>query len=106
MLNSYTYAKNADGTEVVETKKSEEAPLKNCEESDFVKSRQEEEYYTSTIKREGLKLFCLSDEAKAMQVEGTIQSKKVLSEANSYFSIQVYRCNNATRPAGNKCASV
>jgi len=40
-----------------------------------------------------------------MQLEGTVQSKKVESLPNSYFSVQVFRCDNSKRAAGNKCAA-
>lgn len=103
-LNSYTYERPASG-EIKETLTTTRAALKDCEESDFAGDKEEREYYETTVRREGLKLLCLTDEAMAMKVEGTIQSKKVDSLPNSYFAVQVFRCDNSTRAAGNKCAS-
>lgn len=70
-LNSYTYERSASG-EIVETKSVAKAALKDCDEADFSRDKEEKEYYESTVKREGLKLLCLTEEAMEMKLEGTL----------------------------------
>lgn len=84
-----------------------EFDLKDCEESDFVRSKDEKRYYKNEIIGEKAKSLCLPESVKNLTIKGNIQSAKTYRTENSYLSIQIHRCGyNIKGPLDDsKCAS-
>lgn len=55
-----------------QSKKNTELPMKDCDESDFLKTEREAVYYKTSIVGEERKALCLTKEVRDMTIEGNI----------------------------------
>lgn len=90
-----------------EHKKNSEFAMKDCDETDFVASKDEENYYKNEIIGEAAKSLCLPPEVRDMTIKGNIQTAKTYRTENSFLSIQIHRCgyNYKGVVAGADCES-